>query len=118
MKTVMVAGAVGVIGRAVLAHFETVPDCRLIAISRRKPDFPTRAEHLSLDLGDSEACRKALAVYPDVTHIIFAAYQEKLVLADQVPPNLAMITNLVETVAEFSKPLRHVTLMQGGKAYG
>jgi nucleoside-diphosphate-sugar epimerase len=118
MKTVVVAGAVGVIGRAVLAHLDDRADTRVIAISRRRPDFPTRAEHASVDLLDPDACRRVLTAHRDVTHIVFAAYQEKLDLAAQVPPNLAMIRNLVETMNEISPPLRHVTLMQGGKAYG
>ncbi|HVY99057.1 MAG TPA: SDR family oxidoreductase [Dongiaceae bacterium] len=117
-KTVLVAGAVGVIGRAVLAHFEDQASADLIAVSRRKPDFPTRARHLSLDLRDRQACRSVLAGCPGVTHIVFAAYQERLDLAEQVAPNLEMIRNLVETAAELAPGLRHVTLMQGGKAYG
>ncbi|MFO1150839.1 MAG: SDR family oxidoreductase [Alsobacter sp.] len=118
MKTVIVAGAVGVIGRAVLAHFDTLPNVRVLAISRRAPDFPTRAQHLPVDLLDPASCRALLAAHKDVTHIVYAAYQEKLDLAEQVPPNLAMIRNLVETVEAASPALRHVTLMQGGKAYG
>lgn len=118
MKTVIVAGAVGVIGRAVLAHFDNLADTRVIAISRRKPDFPTRAEHLPVDLLDPAACHRVFTDRRDITHIVYAAYQEKPTLAELVPPNLAMIQNLVEAVAKASPALRHVTLMQGGKAYG
>jgi nucleoside-diphosphate-sugar epimerase len=118
MKTVIVAGAVGVIGRAVLTHFEALPDVRTIAVSRRKPDFATRAEHVSVDLGDREACRRAFAAYPETTHIVFAAYQERELLWEQIEPNLTMIRNLVESVEECAPTLSHVTLMQGGKAYG
>jgi NADP-dependent 3-hydroxy acid dehydrogenase YdfG len=38
MKTVVVAGAVGVIGRGVLAHYED-KGVNLVAVSRRAPDF-------------------------------------------------------------------------------
>lgn len=118
MKTVVVAGAVGVIGRAVLAHLDQVQGIKVIALSRRAPDFPTRAQHIPIDLLSEADCAAKAAAFAGVTHVVFAAYQEKLDLSEQVPPNLAMIRNLVTTVEKASPQLRHVTLMQGGKAYG
>ena len=38
-KTVIIAGALGVVGRAVLDHFGAQADCEVIALSRRRPDF-------------------------------------------------------------------------------
>jgi nucleoside-diphosphate-sugar epimerase len=118
LKTIVVAGAVGVIGRAVLAHLDQQPNVNVIALSRRAPDFPTRARHVSVDLLDEQACAAAAQQFSQVSHIVFAAYQEKLDLSEQVPPNLAMIRNLVTMVERSSPGLKHVTLMQGGKAYG
>jgi len=118
LKTIVVAGAVGVIGRAVLAHFDQLPDVNVIALSRRAPDFPTRAKHISIDLLSETDCAAKAQAFAGVTHIVFAAYQEKLDLSEQVPPNLAMIRNLVTTIEKASSSLKHVTLMQGGKAYG
>ncbi|MFB9125820.1 SDR family oxidoreductase [Paraburkholderia dipogonis] len=118
MKTVVVAGAVGIIGRAVISHFDQVPNAKVIAVSRRKPDYPTKAEHIPVDLLDAESCRALLANRNDITHIVHAAYQEKQTQAEQVGPNLAMLENLVRAVADASPRLRHVTLMQGTKAYG
>jgi NADP-dependent 3-hydroxy acid dehydrogenase YdfG len=73
MKTVVVAGAVGVIGRGVLAHFED-KDVKLVAVSRRAPDFPTRAQHLPVDLTDRESCEALLSKVTHATHLVFAAY--------------------------------------------
>lgn len=116
-KRIIVAGAVGVIGRGVLAHFED-QDVELIALSRRKPDFPTRAQHLPVDLTDRDSCEKWLAQVPDATHLVFAAYQEKPTPAELVEVNLLMLKNLVEVLEAKAANLQHVTLMQGGKAYG
>jgi nucleoside-diphosphate-sugar epimerase len=118
MKTIIVAGAVGVIGRGVLAHFEQSPDVELIAISRREPDFPTRARHISVDLSDLAACQRELGSLNNVTHIVYAAYQEHASAADQITSNLGMLKNLVDVVEECSPALQHITLMEGGKAYG
>ncbi len=118
MKHVVIAGAVGVIGRAVLSHFEQQADVRVIALSRRRPEFETRAEHISVDLLDEAATALKLSEIGDVTHIVYAAYKEVPGLAELVAPNLAMIRNLVTTIEKSSGKLEHVTLMQGGKAYG
>ncbi|SKC99489.1 Nucleoside-diphosphate-sugar epimerase [Burkholderia sp. CF099] len=117
MKTIVVAGAVGVIGRGVLAHYED-KDVKLVAISRRVPDFPTRAQHLQVDLLDRASCETLLAKIPDATHLVFAAYQEKPTPAELVEVNLQMLKNLVEVVEKHAPNLQHISLMQGGKAYG
>ena len=117
MKTVVVAGAVGVIGRGVLVHYET-KGVDLVAVSRRAPDFPTRARHLAVDLLDRESCEALLAQVPEATHLVFAAYQEKPTPAELVEVNLRMLKNMVEVMEKHAPNLQHVTLMQGGKAYG
>ncbi len=117
MKTVVIAGAVGVIGRGVLAHYETNEDVEIIAISRRPPDFPTRARHLAIDLGERESSERILAQASSATHFVFCAYQEGRTQAEQVSVNLTMLRNAVEGLEKHAPGLTHVTLMQGGKAY-
>jgi nucleoside-diphosphate-sugar epimerase len=117
MKTVVVAGAVGVIGRGVLAHYED-KQVNLVAVSRRAPDFPSRAKHLPVDLLDRDSCEALLSQVPDATHLVFAAYQEKPTPAELVEVNLLMLKDMVEVMEKHAPNLRHITLMQGGKAYG
>jgi len=118
MKTVVVAGAVGVIGRAVLAHYERVPEVRLVGLSRHAPDFPTRAEHIAVDLSDAASCAQRLGGLADATHLVYAAYQERPTLSGLVAPNLGMLRNVVDALEAAAPRLEHISLMQGGKAYG
>jgi nucleoside-diphosphate-sugar epimerase len=118
MKTVVVAGAVGVIGRGVLGHFENASDVELVAISRRTPDFPTRARHMAVDLNDRASCERLLSQLPGATHLVFSAYQEHKSQEEQISINLAMLRNFVEVMEAHAPGLRHITLMEGGKAYG
>lgn len=118
MKTVLIAGALGVIGRAVLARYERKPDIRVLAVSRRKPDFETRAEHIPVDLLDFDQTLERLSGATGTTHVVYAAYQELPTRAQLIAPNLTMLRNVVKAVEHVSTDLRHVTLMQGGKAYG
>lgn len=52
------------------------------------------------------------------THLVYAAYQERPTLAGLIEPNLRILANVVDALERAAHGLEHVTLMQGGKAYG
>ncbi|HVZ07757.1 SDR family oxidoreductase [Rhodopila sp.] len=122
-KTVLVAGATGLVGYAALKQFGGDPDCTVIALSRRRPPgFDGR--HIPLDLTDGEACAAASATLRDVTHLVYAALFELPGLVDgwrdreQIDTNDRMLRNLLTPLMWHAAGLRHVTLLQGTKAYG
>lgn len=121
---VLIAGALGIVGRSALEHFTAAPDWRVVGLSRRKPDFETSAEWRDVDLRDRLDCDAKLGELRDVTHIVYAAVYEKPDVTrgwsehDHASVNLEMLRNLVEVVQAASPSLRHITLMQGTKAYG
>jgi nucleoside-diphosphate-sugar epimerase len=125
-KTVLIAGASGVIGSAALEHFTNLDGWTTIALSRRRPEIAQDRSfrHVSLDLRDSKACRAAVEALPEVTHLVYTALYEKSGLVDgwrdpeQMATNLAMLRNLLEPLTARSGSLRHVSLLQGTKAYG
>ncbi len=80
-KTALIAGTTGVVGRALLEHLENQGDWDIIALSRRAPDFPTRARFLSVDLADRTDTATKLAGVRGVTHVFFAAYSPAATLA-------------------------------------
>jgi nucleoside-diphosphate-sugar epimerase len=53
-----------------------------------------------------------------VTHVFYAAYQDRPTWAQLVAPNRAMLVNAVEAVERVAGGLSHITLMQGYKVYG
>jgi nucleoside-diphosphate-sugar epimerase len=124
-KTALIVGATGVVGQACLRHFASLPGWRAIGVARRPITPPPGAEALQLDLQDSAACNAALAGRDDITHVVYAAVYEQpggLVGGwrdqDQMRINLQMLRNVVEPLDRSGGALRHVTIMQGGKAYG
>jgi nucleoside-diphosphate-sugar epimerase len=117
-KTVLVAGALGVIGRGAAEHLSTLPEWQVVGLSRRQPEGAVPWRHVSVDLLDPADCRSKLAGLGEVSHIVFAAYQEKADLVEQIAPNVGLLRNLVTTMESVSPALQHVTLFQGGKAYG
>jgi nucleoside-diphosphate-sugar epimerase len=117
-KMILVAGAQGIIGRAVIEHCETIADVEVIGLGRRKPDYGPRARFISVDLLDPASCESQLGDLRTVTHLVFAAWTAGPTRAEEVGPNLAMLRNLMEVLGLVAPDLRHVTLLQGAKAYG
>ncbi len=122
-KTVLVAGATGLVGYAALKHFVRAADCDVIAVSRRRPPG-LDVRHLALDLTDAASCQDAAAALRDVTHLVYAALFELPGLVEgwrndrQIETNGRMLRNLLDPLLAAAPGLRHVTLLQGTKAYG
>ena len=53
-RTAVVVGGLGVIGRNLVDHLERLPDWEIVALSRRRPDFATRARFIVVDLLDRD----------------------------------------------------------------
>jgi nucleoside-diphosphate-sugar epimerase len=113
---VLVAGVGGVIGRhAADEYFDRGASVRGLS---RRPVAGARWEHLPVDLLDSEASRTGLASAADTTHLVFGAYIERPTTREQIEVNSALLTHALQGLEDAGAPLRHVTLYQGGKAYG
>ena len=117
-KTVLVAGAQGVIGRAAARHFLKDDDTTVYGVSRRPVEGLDKVRPISADLLDPDDTRKKLAGLQDVTHVIFGAYVEKDTPTERSTVNVSLLRNLLDAVEASSPNLQHVTIYQGGKAYG
>jgi len=121
---ILIAGAGGVVGAAAVEHFAAQPDFEVIALARRPLDLPPGVKQLRVDLTDLSACHKAARELTHVTHVFFAALFELPDLvagwrdARQMDVNEAMLRNLLDAIEPVAKGLRHVTILQGTKAYG
>ena len=121
-RKIAILGASGVVGRALLELLAGAGE-RVISLSRREP-ADLNATFVPLDLKDQDTCfDRARSELADVTHLVYTALYEKPGLiagwheADQMETNLVMLRNILEPLRQSSK-LRHVTLLQGTKAYG
>lgn len=117
-KVALVVGANGVIGRNLIDHLVTLPDWDVIGVSRRGGESVGRVRYVSADLLNIDDTREKLSSLTEVTHIFYAAYQDRPTWAELVPPNLAMLVNTVETIEPVASSLKHISLMQGYKVYG
>ena len=120
-RTALVIGARGVIGGNLIDHLRQSGGWDVIGVSRRGGADEGRVRHLAVDLLDRDATAVAFAAsraVADVTHVFYAAYQERPTWAGLVAPNLGMLTNVVDAVEPVAPRLEHISLMQGYKVYG
>lgn len=124
-KTVLVVGASGFVGNAVMHRFAGESDCRVIGLCRSRPSsLPAGSQHLAADLLDPADCRRAVQQLKDVTHVVYAAVNETpgdLVASwtdpDHAARNGRMLSNLMDPLLETADGLSQVILMHGTKAY-
>ena len=114
-KIALVAGANGVIGKALMEEIGRTPGWRGRALSRRPHGS---ADAIACDLGDAEAARSALAAAKDITHVFYAAYAPGGGLAREDSVNGAMLRNLLDGLEAAGAPVERVVLYQGAKIYG
>jgi len=117
-KNGLVVGARGVIGRNLVEHLSTLEDWDVVGLSRQALDFESRAQFISINLLDRQDCEDKLLGLDHITHIFYAAFQERPTLGEHVAPNLNMLRNVVEVIDPIAPNLERIVLMQGGKAYG
>lgn len=124
MNSILIAGATGIAGTAALRHFAALPDWQVFALSRRKPVRAPGVRHVSVDLMNAEQCKDALREVVGITHLAYMAlHEEDDLLAgwrsqSQMNANLAMLRNLLDALASSRATLRHISILQGSKAYG
>ena len=114
----VIVGGLGVIGRNLIEYLEAHTDWDLVGLSRRGPNFETRAGFIPVDLLDRGDAAAKLAALADATHIFYCAFQARPTWAEHNAPNLAMLVNAVEPIEKASRHLRHIHLVQGNKIYG
>jgi nucleoside-diphosphate-sugar epimerase len=117
-KTALVVGANGVIGTNLINYLEELGTWDIIGLSRRGGKDTKKIRYIAVDLLDPASCSTQLSSLSDVTHIFYAAYQDRASWAELVEPNLAMLVNVLTAIEPVAANLEHVSLMQGYKVYG
>lgn len=122
----LVVGASGLIGVAAIEAFLSA-GWEVVGISRRKPTLPSgrNFEFLSVDLRDEKGARQAIGSLSGITHVAYTAIHENaddLVSgwsnSGQIEVNNAMLHNVIEPLVAGKTALKHVSILQGTKAYG
>ncbi|WP_018296347.1 SDR family oxidoreductase [Corynebacterium lubricantis] len=117
--TVLVVGDAGLIGSYAARQYSQL-GWEVYGISRREVPDATWTHH-SADLLDTEALTALIADTEglrDTTHLVFGAYVEKSTDEELIAINDELLTSTLDALKSAGVPLKHVTIYQGGKAYG
>ena len=122
MRKVLIAGASGLVGYAAACAFIDA-GWQVIAVSRRIPPGLETAICLPLNLRDPTQIQSLEPHLDGLSHVVYAALYEKEDLIagwqdqEQMTINLAMLQHLMDYL--FLKAnIKHLSLLQGTKAYG
>lgn len=122
LKTAVVVGALGVIGRYIVDRLAELPDWEVVGLSRRKGEDRGRVRYVSVDLLDPADTQEKLAQLGMATHVFYCAFQadgtKAADYARGIGTNLAMLVNAVEAIEKASTVLERVVLVTGTKYYG
>jgi len=117
MKTAVVVGALGVMGRYIVDKLAALPDWEVIGLSRRKGEDRPNLRYVTVDVLQPWA--------PDfgaATHVFYAAFQasagKAADYATNIAPNRDMLINSVSAIERVSPNLERVVLITGTKYYG
>jgi nucleoside-diphosphate-sugar epimerase len=116
-RTVVVTGAQGVSGAAVLKRYAALPGTTVYGVSRRPVENDGNVRHISVDLSNPDDVKAKLGHLREATHLFFGAYIDKQNAAEKSEVNVRILKNVLDVLAE-APLLRHITIFQGGKAYG
>lgn len=117
-NTALIVGANGVISTNLIEHLSSLGNWDIIGLSRRGGTDHDQIRYIAVDLLDLTDTVNKLSALTTVTHIFYAAYQDKDSWAALVEPNLRMLVNVITAIEPVAKSLQHVSLMQGYKVYG
>ncbi len=122
MKTAVVVGAQGVIGRYVAEKLSSLPDWQVVGLSRRRGEDGPRQRHVSVDLLNLEDSKRKLRELPDASHVFYAAFQAgsgpAADYAKNISANRDMLVNSVSEIERAAPGLERVVLVTGTKYYG
>ena len=116
-RTALVVGARGVVGTNLIEHLAADGGWDVIGLSRRGGASRPGVRHLAADLLDPATTGDIAAELAGVTHVFYAAYQDRPSWSELVAPNVAMLGAVLDAVRD-APLLSHVSLMQGYKVYG
>jgi nucleoside-diphosphate-sugar epimerase len=122
MKTAVVVGALGVIGRYIVEKLAGLPDWQAVGLSRRTAEPRERVRYISVDLLDANDVEAKLSGLKEATHVFYAAFQPSTGaaanFATNIAANLGMLVNSVSAIDRASGWLERVVLVTGNKYYG
>jgi nucleoside-diphosphate-sugar epimerase len=117
-KVAVILGGTGMVGANMARLLDAQGDWDVTIVSRRPPDFATRARHVVCDMSDRYDCERALGALQRTTHIFWTGHATGTRWVDKAARDTDLFRNAMTAIEATTPLLRHVCLLQGSKYYG
>ena len=114
----VILGGTGMVGANMAQLLDAQPDWQVCVVSRRAPDFPTRAHHVACDMSDPDDCQRRLGALTQTTHVFWTGHATGLRWVDKAAQDTDLFRNALSALEPAAPNLEHVCLLQGSKYYG
>ncbi len=94
-RKALVVGARGVVGSNLIDHLAGDAEREVIGLSRRGGTDRPGVRHVAVDLLDAAATRTIASELADVTHVFYAACQDRPGWSELVTPNVSMLASVL-----------------------
>ena len=117
-KLAVVLGGTGMVGGNMVQLLDQQAGWDVILVSRRPPDFETKAHHIACDLSDRHDSEQKLGNLAEATHVFYTGHATGIRWVDKVAQDNNLFCNAMTLIEPIARNLEHVCLLQGSKYYG
>jgi nucleoside-diphosphate-sugar epimerase len=117
-KIAVILGGTGMVGANMAQLLDQKGGWDVTIVSRRQPDFETRARHVACDMSNPADCETQLGKLTQATHIFWTGHATGTRWVDKVARDTDLFRNAMTAIEAASSQLEHVCLLQGSKYYG
>lgn len=117
-KIAVILGGTGMVGANMAQLLDKVGGWEVTIVSRRPPQFETRARHVECDMSDPDDCAARLGQLANVTHIFWTGHATGTRWVDKAARDTDLFRNAMTSILPGAGRLQHVSLLQGSKYYG
>jgi nucleoside-diphosphate-sugar epimerase len=117
-KNAVILGGTGMVGANMAQLLDKAEGWDVTIVSRRPPQFETRARHVECDMSDPADCAAVLGQLTQVTHIFWTGHATGTRWVDKAARDTDLFKNAMTAILPGANRLEHVSLLQGSKYYG
>ncbi|HYF58934.1 MAG TPA: SDR family oxidoreductase [Burkholderiaceae bacterium] len=117
-QVAVILGGTGMVGANMAQLLDRTGGWDTTIVSRRAPDFPTRARHLACDMSDPDECARVLGTLERTTHVFWTGHATGTRWVDKAARDADLFRNALTALEPAAPRLEHVCLLQGSKYYG
>lgn len=117
-KVAVILGGTGMVGANMAQLLDRVGGWDVTIVSRRPPNFETRARHVACDMSDPGECARVLGAMGSTTHIFWTGHATGTRWVEKAGRDTDLFRNAMTAIEAATPELQHVCLLQGSKYYG